>query len=121
MSRSPSYSAWPISGSFALIEGYTEKPDRWVADFRPEDAGPIGRELTRTDTDQITFEVELTFAEHATLLTFYHTTLVDGILPFTFTHPRTGVTAAFAFIDAPQIKAVLPLLLVVTLPLRKLP
>lgn len=121
MSRSPSYSAWPAINAGALIEGYQEKPDRWVADFRPDDAAPIGNELTRMDTDLISFDVELTFAEHATFLTFYNTTLVNGILPFTFTHPRTEATANFAFVDPPIVKAVLPLLLVISLSLRKMP
>ena len=60
-------------------------------------------------TDTLSLEMWMTFDQYASLLTFYRSTLKDGTLPFTFTHPRTGVTTTFMFVAGdgrPRMKLV---------------
>ena len=48
--------------------------------------------------------VPMSEADIDTLDTFFVTTLSDGTIPFTWTHPRTGAAATFRFINPPQYK-----------------
>jgi hypothetical protein len=84
-----------------LNEGYGETPQ--TATIRTQmDAGPAKarrRFSARVDNLQLNFLLSDTDLD--TLLTFYTTTSKEGSLRFNMTHPRTGATDEFRFIDAP--------------------
>lgn len=82
--------------------GYREMaPD--IALRTQMDAGPakVRRRFT-AGVRNIDFTIPCSAAEIATLDTFYVTTLQGGVLPFDWTHPRTGAAASFRFRGRPE-------------------
>lgn len=69
------------------------------------DVGPAKVRSRFTDgVDVYSCSIFATYAELATLDTFYKTTLNNGALPFTFLDPISNSTQTFRFINPPQIK-----------------
>lgn len=113
---------WPGGVPIGVVAGtYTEKPERYVSAHKP----PIGqgqeRMRSRILNYAIGFDQKLTSDEFDALLTFYRTTLVDGVLPFNRAHPRTGLTAKFKFTAEPQLRGPSGALFIVAMQLRQLP
>ena len=99
--------AWPSTiPQGPIYGGFTEVRQRNVASFSP-DVGPpkMRRRSTAVGVNtQATFQFSDT--DLATFNTFFETTLVDGTLPFTWTHPVTAVSYTWMFApdQAPQIE-----------------
>lgn len=99
--------AWPSDvNQIAERTTYGEAPDLNIARFSPEVGPPKTRRRMSISTDQLSFQLWLTGAEYTSFLTFFRTTINDGTLPFTFTHPRTKATTTFLFVDAPKMQAI---------------
>jgi hypothetical protein len=54
------------------------------------------------------------------LLTFYRTTVSNGVIPFLRPHPRSGVSTLVKFEAEPDLKSIGPIYRVVTMTLRTL-
>lgn len=115
--------AWPGTIPQKPLVGFTEQRQRNVVAFVPDVGTPkISRRSTSVTVNcQAAFF--MTDAELANFNTFYETTLADGTLPFTWNHPRTGVsyTWFFAGDDTPTIEGVTYNINRVTCKLSRLP
>ena len=116
--------AWPSDvNQIAQTSTYSEAADLNVASFKPEVGPPKLRRRMSISTDTLGFQLWVTSAEYASFLTFYRTTLKDGTLPFTFTHPRTKAVTSFVFAgdSAPKIEAMGADLFALSMTIRTLP
>lgn len=114
--------AWPGGvNQDAQQDGYAETPDTNIASFAPEVGPPKVRQRMSISTDQIAVVLLMTSTEYALFLTFFRTTCSDGTQPFTFTHPRTKVTATFRFVGAPKMQAIGPDTYTVSMNLQTMP
>lgn len=90
--------AWPGDvNTTASLESYSETFGERVDSFQVELGQPLARRRSAFSNAAIKFSLLLTSAEVASLRTFWRTTLKSGVLPFTMTHPRTGVSGYFEF------------------------
>ena len=99
--------AWPGSlPTEPLVKGYQEgREDTKIRS--PMDYGPA--KVRRRTTAAVTKFVAgfiLDDTDLATFETFYITTLNDGSLSFTWTHPRTGAAITVRFVKSYSIEAV---------------
>src|SRR5207253_5489606 len=97
--------SWPASVPvYALIDSFDAEPDRNVAENRPEIGVPSGRARSIIDTEVVSFATEMTFTQYDTLMSFFTTDLVGGVLSFTRVPPRdpTAATESFRFIQPPD-------------------
>lgn len=79
--------------------GWDVHPQKNTLSFEPEVGPPISRR--RASSVNIIAEAKITLrtdAERAAFLTFFHTTLIDGSLAFTWNDPITGVSSTWRFI-----------------------
>ena len=70
------------------------------------DLGPP--KVRRRDTAGVrpmVFKMKMSTAQVATLETFFEDDLSSGVMPFYYTHPRTGATVSIQFIVPPRIRA----------------
>lgn len=91
---------WPASiviGSTVDRQSYREQTETNRVAFQPAVGPDKVRRRSTLSGARMSFTLWLTGAQVATLETFYRTTLADGTLPFTMTHPRTGVDGTFRF------------------------
>lgn len=90
-----SYPSWPATlPQVPLAEGYSEVDGENVI-WSSNDAGPPkGRRRSTADWQFITCSFSVTRTQLATAKAFYRTTLAS-VLPFTWTHPSTGLAANF--------------------------
>ncbi|HEY9081346.1 hypothetical protein [Magnetovibrio sp.] len=95
--------AWPLDLPLdPLIAGYDEVIPSNIKEKQTSSGVPLRfRKYTRPPRFPLSITLPFTRAQVATFLTFYEVTLVDGINPFTFTHPRTG-TAITCYFRAEQ-------------------
>lgn len=93
--------AWPASlPQTPLAEDWSGGPQRNKVTFKPEIGATIDRR--RGSAAGYTFSgtfAPLTDAQLTAFLTFFHTTLVDGTLPFTWADPVNGTTYNWKFTD----------------------
>lgn len=114
--------AWPGTvNQNAITNTYHEKKDRNVATFQPEVGPAMERRRTSVGSYTMSFDILLTTTEVAALKTFYDTTLADGSLYFTFTHPLTGATVTAKFVESPDYRDVDGQFFRPTISLRTLP
>lgn len=87
--------------------GFRERRQRNVVGFAPETGIPKMRRRSTAVCVETQAKFELDDADLATFKTFYETTLKDGTLPFTWTHPVDGqsYTWMFSADAAPEIEA----------------
>jgi hypothetical protein len=112
---------WPSTvNQNVMQQGYSETPERNVISFKPEVGRPILRRRTSLSQVLSTWTMWLSSAEWDTLLTFFQTTLSDGVTPFMFDSPRTGTTDTYLFEDVPKIVSTTALTYEVSFPVRKL-
>lgn len=98
--------AWPGGvNQNAQVRSYGEAPDDNVARFNPEVGPPKTRRRMSISTDTLSFDLILTSSEYDTFIAFFRSTIIDGTLPFTFTHPRTSVVTTFVFVSPPKLSA----------------
>src|ERR1035437_8610620 len=95
--------AWPAVSSKAQVGGFTEAPERNIAEFQPDVGPPKRRRRSSITNDLISFSQWYNSADWDTIRTFYRTTLLDGVSPFTMNHPRTGNSQTWIFVDVPKI------------------
>lgn len=96
--------AWPVTLPETPLAGsYTEQLQDNVI-RGPAAPGAEGQRRARfsATAKTVTFSMNMTKAQLATLLTFYQTTLGSGVLGFEFTDPTTGTTKEFAFAEPYQ-------------------
>ncbi len=114
--------SWPIglqqrfnSDSFEVKYGVTSvRTDM--------DIGPAKVRSRFTDAvDVYSCSVMLDYAEYSTFITFYKTTLDNGVSSFLFDDPFTGNPEIFRFKDAPSIRAIGGRTFQVSMSLEKLP
>lgn len=113
---------WPTTVPvYALAGSWTETPEINVAKNELEFGTPEFRRRTAILSYDIKTEIHISSAQWQLLLDFYEDTLLDGVLPFTLTDPRTGASATFTFKGAMTAKAVAPYYYEVSLDLRRMP
>ena len=113
---------WPVAvNAYALRDSYTEEPERNVLSFKPEVGPPKERRRSSVSTDMVSFTGKYTLVEWTALKTFYRDTLLDGVLPFTFTNPLTGVSATYKFTAAPKLRTTRQLKVQAALQMRRQP
>lgn len=97
--------AWPATmPPYVQQGGYGEQLEQGVSEFKP----PVGPRQSRNrsiiDSETLTFELNLSTSQVTDLSDFYSNTIGNGTLPFTMTHPRTGITETFTFVSAPEYR-----------------
>lgn len=114
--------AWP-SGlpAWALVGSFAEQPEINVARQDLPGAPPPMRRRTSIDSHAVSFATFMDNDEYETFLDFYADTLSDGVLPFSFTDPRSQATVTYSFKGGPRCRAVGPDLFEVTFDLRRMP
>lgn len=101
-------SAWPGGVPEVELAGtFTEEIEDSRAEFNPEVGPPKRRQRTSVATARLSWEQHLTQTQFAALKTFYETTLLNGTLPFTRTHPSTGSTVTMTFLAPPSRRNVM--------------
>jgi len=89
--------AWPTVINNPIYGGFTEQRQRNAVSFNPDFGQP---KMYRRGT-AATYNCQATFImddnELLAFITFYETTLTDGTLPFTWNHPRTGISYTWCF------------------------
>jgi hypothetical protein len=114
--------AWPSSLPATLnVDGVSEQRAPGVV-RTSMDAGPdfVRRRFSAVPV-RVEGELQLSKAQAATLDAFFSATLNQGAAAFTWTHPRTGATAALRFLSPPRYVAISHELYAVTLSLEVLP
>lgn len=94
--------AWPGTlPPSPLADGWSQQmaDNRYRFDPRQGRTMMRRKQSTRLDTQNVTFK--LTAAQKVLFETFYHTTIADGVLSFTFVDPPSGVTYSFQFVGDP--------------------
>jgi hypothetical protein len=104
-SRSAVGTIWPVNvPQLVNRQGYTERPERSVVSFQPENGPPIGeRPRFSISSDVFQFTQPLSSAEFDSLMAFWRDGLDDGTQYFQWTHPRTQLPGTFKFTAAPEI------------------
>lgn len=100
--------AWPLTLPQAPLAGsYTQQLQDNVL-RGPAEAGAEGQRRRRftATAKTVSFAMNMTAAQLATLETFYKTTLGGGVLRFTFEDPVTGTTKEFSFEEPYQAQHV---------------
>jgi hypothetical protein len=92
----PAFPSW--INSAALQAGYAEQPETNALADQRQVGAPALRRRTSLQQSTITFTVRLSSLEWENVKTFYRSTLKDGTLQFTMNHPRTGVSATWAWV-----------------------
>lgn len=98
--------AWPAEvPEHVLHDSYREEPERNVSSFDTEFGPPLESRATTVATTLIDAQYWLTKTEHDALLDFYVNDLADGVLPFTRTHPSSGVAGTtMKFREPPKLE-----------------
>ena len=115
---------WPASvPQVSNQDGYTEAPERNVAEFRPEVGPPKLRRRSAVSTDMLQFTTTMTSDQFDALVDFYRSDLADGSLTFLRKHPRdlSGVDLEFMFMNEPSYGARGPNYGEVAIALRRMP
>lgn len=89
--------SWPAIPYEPEQSDYREVTTPNVSSFKPDVGPPTTYRRSTLDMVNIQATFVLTGAERATFLTFYRTTLQDGILPFLWTNPAFGASARYLF------------------------
>jgi len=115
--------AWPVTvPSEALAEGYSEKPQRNVTSFQPDAGVALERRRASISADDLSYvSTHMTDDQFDDLIAWYRDDLLEGVLPFTRNHPRTGDSVTCKFVDAPAIVAVEGLYYKVSINLVRMP
>lgn len=97
---------WPVGLQQKLDSESFEKKFGNTLIRSDMDVGPAKVRSRYTDgVDLYTCSILLDYDEHATLNTFFKTTLNNGALSFDFNDPFTGEPASFRFAEPPTIRA----------------
>lgn len=98
---------WP-SGlpSYVLVDGYTEIMPNNTIFSNPDIGPPKARRRSTAAIAPVKVQILLNTSQVATLISFYRSTLSEGTLPFTWTHPRTTGSITARFMSPPIITAV---------------
>src|SRR5690348_9781637 len=80
-----------------MYGGFDETPQPNNASFQPDVGPQKDRRRSTASGANISAQFELNDTQRAALDTFYRTTLADGTLPFTWTHPVDGTSYSWKF------------------------
>lgn len=95
---------WPGTvNQLTYRNGYQQTPERNVVTFQPEVGPPIERRRSSISTEIVSCSGRGTLTEFNNLMTFYRTTLKDGVDTFTRTHPLNGGTVTCKFMEPPAL------------------
>lgn len=101
--------AWPAGVRLSFNEAdYRERPERNVDAFQVDHGGPLENRAQSIPSIIITGTIPCaSTSEYDDLIEFYSDTLLDGVLHFTRSHPRTGASdCEFKFEDTPQLSRI---------------
>jgi hypothetical protein len=95
---------WPaLLPQSPLVSGYNEKlPNTIIRTQMDNGVAKTRRRFTAT-VRPMSISFTMTPSQVALLDTFYNDTTKGGSLRFEWTHPRTGVTKEFRFVNPPEI------------------
>ena len=94
--------AWPASLPQSPLAGtFQTVPEATAAVFEPDVGPPRVRRRTSNAGHDMRASFAMTEAQYSTLLTFWKTTLSDGVASFTWLHPVDGTVESFAFAGRP--------------------
>jgi len=113
---------WPATlPQYLSTSGFQEKAE--AQSIRSNmDAGPakVRRRFT-AKVIEIKGQIEIDSTQHATLETFYDTTLGGGTLTFDWIHPVSGATVSYRFKEPPTYSSAGPVLFTANLVMEILP
>lgn len=91
--------AWPTADApfKILLDSFSEELEDNRYRFKPDVGPAIMRRKASVRTDIMKGAALWTLTQYQAALDFYTSDLQDGTLPFTATHPRTGLTTTFQF------------------------
>lgn len=113
---------WPGTVNLGIKRpSYREKPERYVAQSKPDVGPPLERRRSAFRTELLSCEGRYTETEYAALIAFYRDTLLDGTLPFNRAHPRSGTTTLMKFEAEPDLVSIGAIHRHVSFVLRTLP
>ena len=97
---------WPVSLPQAPLQGTLSEQDQDNVVRGPAMPGaePQRRRRFSAVAKTVSFSMNMTSAQLATLRTFYHTTLGGGVYGFEFEDPSTGATKEFSFLEPFQVQ-----------------
>lgn len=96
--------AWPADLPEYVESGAQERPAEERIDSNADTLGRPGRRRrVRGRVRDFDVSIACTTAQVVALRTFYETTLVSGVLPFTWVNPRTQAPGVFRFQSPPPI------------------
>lgn len=94
--------SWPSTLPQAGAMNVRGNPQSNVISFKPERGPSIDRRAASTVNKIRTVQLKLTLAQYNTFVTFFETTLKDGVLPFDWVDPMTNESALIKFIHEEQ-------------------
>lgn len=93
---------WPVSlPSAPLVSGWQETLADNLYRFNPRQGRPLTRLKSTQSLDVQGVSWMLTAAQRTTFLTFYRTTLLNGLYSFDMAHPADGTVMTFQFTGSP--------------------
>lgn len=113
---------WPSAvNAYAVRDTYTDKAERNVSAFQPEQGDPLERRRTTRRTSLIGYDARYTSAEWDALNDgFYRDTLQDGVLPFALVNPYNRRLGVYKFTAPPELRTVNSLKIRAGIALRRL-
>lgn len=100
--------AWPVTLPQSPLAGTFAEQGQDNVIRGPAEPGAEGQRRARftARAKTVSFAMNMTAAQLATLETFYNTTLGYGVSRFEFEDPVTGATKEFAFMEPYQVQHV---------------
>ena len=103
------FDVWPVGiPNKALVGTYSERVEPWTDSFQVEEGPPMEGPSGTMRTDLISYEIILDNTDRAALMTFYQTTLEQGVKYFTTANPEYGGTETYKFAQAPEVRSLVP-------------
>lgn len=94
---------WPASlPQNPMKQGYSESPPNTVQRTNMDAGPPKVRRRFTAGVRPFNMDIKLSPTQTETLDVFYNSTTNGGADPFTWKHPRTGITVSFRFIAPPE-------------------
>lgn len=110
--------AFPASLEQCPIMGWQESALPNVVQFQTEVGAQKRRRRTTNSGYMLNAQYKLSHADLATFWQFYEDDLLDGVLRFDMTHPRTGTVVQAQLEGSPSIQQVTPNSYVASLTMR---
>lgn len=113
---------WPATlPATPLINGYDEKPQNSLSRFSPDAGKPKQRNLTTAMPSDVSEQYVLTNTQWDTLESFWASDCNRGATSFLKTHPYSGLSREYIFVQPPEPEFVTTDIIRVSLRLELLP